>query len=149
MPAPGRPQPGRLAGHRLLCHLHEGWSIPGLRGPAVLLAPDRLGPAGHRPARSPLLSADAVLVGVPGGLRHRATALERRSRKHPPGDLSFRGPRAGGVVISDAARRCGYDERHWTTEDGHLHTSVPAEVPVAWRAHFLASGRVYMSGGYG
>jgi hypothetical protein len=51
-------------------------------------------------------------------------------------------------VISDAARRCGYDERHWTTEDGHLHTSVPAEVPLAWRAHFLASGLVYMSGVY-
>jgi hypothetical protein len=49
-------------------------------------------------------------------------------------------------VISDAARRCGYDERHWTTEDGHLHTSVPAEVPVAWRAHYLASGLVYISG---
>jgi hypothetical protein len=51
-------------------------------------------------------------------------------------------------VISDAARRCGYDDRHWTTTDGHLHTSVPAEVPVAWRAHYLASGLVYMSGVY-
>jgi hypothetical protein len=27
----------------------------------------------------------------------------------------------------------GLDERHWVTEDGHLHVSVPAEVPVKWR----------------
>ena len=49
-------------------------------------------------------------------------------------------------MISDAAVRCGYDERHWTTEDGHMHTSVPTAVPVTWRAHRLVSGLVYISG---
>lgn len=52
------------------------------------------------------------------------------------------------MVISAAARRMGYDERHWTTEDGHRHVSVPTEVPVKWSIHRLASGLTYISGTY-
>lgn len=53
------------------------------------------------------------------------------------------------MAISAAAKRCGYDERHWTTEDGHRHVSVPTEVPVTWRQRHDGQGRlIYFSGPY-
>lgn len=43
----------------------------------------------------------------------------------------------------------GYDPRHWTTTDGHRHTSVPAPVPTAWRQTHNDRGQlVYLSGAY-
>lgn len=42
----------------------------------------------------------------------------------------------------------GYDPRHWTTTDGHRHTSVPTAVPTAWKQKHDDSGLVYISGAY-
>lgn len=43
----------------------------------------------------------------------------------------------------------GYDPRHWTTTDGHRHTSVPAPEPLAWkRTHNDKDQLVYVSGSY-
>lgn len=45
----------------------------------------------------------------------------------------------------------GLDERHWVTEDGHLHVSVPTEVPAEWKKKYDDDRRgalVYVSGPY-
>lgn len=45
-----------------------------------------------------------------------------------------------------AAVRGGLDERHWTTEDGHMHVSVPSEVPKLWEKTYVGVHLAYVSG---
>lgn len=40
------------------------------------------------------------------------------------------------------------DSRHWSTTDGHLHTSVPTTVPVDWKPRAADAGLTYVSGAY-
>lgn len=40
------------------------------------------------------------------------------------------------------------NRRHWTTTDGHLHTSVPTTVPVDWKQKYTDDGLTYVSGPY-
>lgn len=43
----------------------------------------------------------------------------------------------------------GYDPRHWTTTDGHRHTSVPAPEPLVWKRTRNDKGQlVYLSSCY-
>lgn len=51
----------------------------------------------------------------------------------------------GADVVNKVRTELGYDPKHWTSEDGHLHVSVPTAVPEKWSPRHTVNGLSYFS----
>lgn len=51
----------------------------------------------------------------------------------------------GADAVTKVRTELGYRLEHWTSEDGHLHVSVPTAVPTIWIRRGTGSEMSYLS----